>query len=217
MEPPNQCDTDLSSTIVDFTSATTTGSCHQESCCDIATKRIHLKESANDNVVDDDVIETLSDFSARKLLNIDYLLGLSSQPFDLKRTPLEFYSKKPRVPEQRGWRRARHSAGGLASDDRSRQRRLFVDTQTNPSSLYVDLVVSEDDGRGGYSDGPPRRPRNALTLLSAKMKGLSGILSSEKLNASAIQLQLTAQSHTPTSEDSTAVSTSSRPKRMRRE
>ena len=164
-ENKNECD------IVNYTSRC------QEGICDIRFRKENSGPSAKNN----DVIELLSDYSSRKLLNIEYLLGLSTEPFDSKTSPLDHYSKKPMV-----WKPTSPS-GGV-------ENRLYVDT--NP--FYSDLIISETKSE----DLEP------LMLHSAKMRGLQGLLGAEKLNTSAIQLQLTAQSHTPEE---------SRPKRARRE
>lgn len=139
-----------------------------------------------------------------RLLSLHYLLGRSGVPFDEKSNPLEIYSKQPMM-----------------------LKRPVSQTTTTlqPNGLFVDCGMSTDDQPFfPVSDSASDKKKTntsqpvaaaaaaeKLLLLSAKMKGLQELMAAEKLNVSAIQLQLTAQSQT------TDDSLHSRPKRSRRD
>ena len=155
------------------------------------------------------LLELLGKECHTRLLSLPYLLGRSGAPFDEKSNPLEIYSKQPMLK-------------GPSS------------TQVPPpppaNSLFVDCGMSADDQPFFHvsdSPGDDKKSKPAVTtaaaaavtalggeklmFASAKMKGLQELLAAEKLNVSAIQLQLTAQSQT--ADDSLH----SRPKRSRRD
>ena len=154
------------------------------------------------------LLELLGKECHTRLLSLPYLLGRSGAPFDEKSNPLEIYSKQPMMLK------------GPSS------------TQVPPppaNSLFVDCGISADDQPFFHvsdSAGDDKKSKPAVTtaaaavtavggeklmFASAKMKGLQELLAAEKLNVSAIQLQLTAQSQT--ADDSLH----SRPKRSRRD
>ena len=117
------------------------------------------------------IIDLLSEYCHSKILNVDYLLGQSSQPF----TETIKKVAKPQL-------NACHPV---------------LSGSSSPAS----------------STSMSKAPK--LQLKSGKMMGLKDLLFAEKLNANAIQLQLTALSHNNTVPDQENYN--SRPKRSRRE
>ena len=82
--------------------------------------------------------------------------------------------------------------------------RPFLETVQAPKARTASLTSNShpqlnndiDKCLTSISEKAAKRERILLHLHSAKMRGMSGLLCSEKLNTSAIQLQLTAQSQT---------------------
>jgi menin len=162
------------------------------------------------NFVSEELILGLSEGCKENVLNVDYLLGRRDcEPFlmldsltaqDLLRNPLKILKKKNLL--------------------RRRSR-----TTKSPK---LSILFSDDD----QSQKKVSSSGNSvlLHLHSVKMRGLKSLLCAEKLNASAIQLQLTAQSQTQTRGPKEAsgpgigsglgeegIMASGRPKRARRE
>ncbi len=143
------------------------------------------------------LIEDLSRGCGEGVLNFEFLLGRKdSDPF-VGGVSFSVLRRRRRL-----WRKRRRLAM------LRRRMRIMNNGSKDPPVL---------------SDAPKKSPskRVLLELHSVKMRGLKGLLCAEKLNASAIQLQLTAQSQTEvkksaTGEEDTA-GASGRPKRARRE
>ncbi len=137
-------------------------------------------------------IERLSEGCSERLLNADYLLGRqSSEPFLQRDSPL-----------------TRHILRG-GSRVPGKKKKLNYDRKNH--------ILSDDFNKEG-----PAATKVFLRLFSAKMRGLRDLLcNAEKLNASAIQLQLTAQSQTVSAGETSAAGAGEehhgRPKRARRE
>ena len=124
------------------------------------------------------IIDLLSEYCHSKILNVDYLLGHSSQPFTT-----ENINKKVAKKQQPQLKISENISGC---------------SEESPAS----------------SSTMSKAPK--LKLKSGKMMGLKDLLFAEKLNANAIQLQLTALSHNNTVPDQDQTY-NSRPKRSRRE
>ena len=136
------------------------------------------------------------------MLSVDYLLGFSDAPFVDDNPNQENFS----VSEL-----------------------LLTRDHANPIVKPISTVLISDGDSNSRSSSD--KSLKKMELQSAKMIGLKELLCSEKINTSAIQLQLTAQSQTEskksmnfgnnltnlTDESLYLMSSSNRPKRSRRE
>ena len=148
------------------------------------------------------VVNRLSDECGGKLLSVDYLLGFSDAPFVDDNPNQENFS----VSEL-----------------------LLTRHHANPIVKPISTVLISDGDSNSRSSSD--KSLKKMELQSAKMIGLKELLCSEKINTSAIQLQLTAQSQTEskksmnfgnnltnlTDESLYVMTSSNRPKRSRRE
>jgi len=182
---------------------------HVEPKCDKGAALLSEKEP-----VDDAFLDQLSEGCQRAVLNLEFLLGPQQgiRPFLEEREARKLMRNPLRMLRRRRRRRLRR-----------RQRMISVVTNVSDrKGGSGGAGGGSDSNAGGDGTGGDKAKieKVPLGLRSAKMKGLKNLLCSEKLNASAIQLQLTAQSQTDVgrstvgSEDS---SVATRPKRARRE
>lgn len=152
----------------------------------------------------DQVLSLLSEYCHSKVLNLDYLLGLSAQPF------LNASSKgAATIPTSIN-----------ATSISIKRPHLISGSSTGSPSTGSLLSPSGASDSSMASSTTSMTSRIMLRLFSAKMIGLKDLLSSEKLNTNAIQLQLTALSQVTTSKPSVASDSTEfggRPKRSRRE
>ena len=154
----------------------------------------------------EEVVNMLSGVCGTQLLSVDYLLGQSSEPF------------APDNPNHENF-----SVSKLLLTRKHKRKTI------KPKTPCFNVLISGDS-----TTKPSPGNLKKLELQSAKMMGLKELLCAEKINTSAIQLQLTAQSQTDSkkpinvgnnfnslSEESlyllTSSSSGSRPKRSRRE
>ena len=141
------------------------------------------------------LIEKLSSSCADHLLNIDYLLGKANRPF------LEPH-KKFKLNKFRQFTTA-PTKGRKLNDKTSFSEQTSEDAMTTMTSPKIEKNIV------------------SVHLHSAKMRGLRNLLCAEKMNTSAITLQLTAQSqmevtsqHRRSTDDlSASTSRSKRPRR----
>ena len=149
----------------------------------------------------DQVLSLLSEYCHSKVLNLDYLLGLSNQPF----TAAETYFKDHATSS------SKRSINEL--------KRPHLLSGSSPASM---MLSPGSDTTTTSSTTSSIASKVILRLNSAKMIGLKDLLSTEKLNTNAIQLQLTALSQVTSSKGHHLTATDSecgggRPKRSRRE
>ena len=135
----------------------------------------------------DQVLSLLSEYCHSKVLNLDYLLGLSSQPFSQ-------LSTTPRLTQPR-----------ITTTDLKRPHLLSGRSTSSPPPTTPMLSPSGSSTSStstcttsGSTTGSTAS-KVMLRLHSAKMIGLKDLINSEKLNTNAIQLQLTALSQVNTS------------------
>lgn len=118
--------------------------------------------------VSPELMNQLSEGCKDRVLNVDFLLGKTRHsPFLGPDSP---------------------AAQGLLANPHKYLRRFH--------SRLLPSGKTKPDLSNNTSPFVSDRPKVALTLHSAKMRGLKSLLSTDKLNTSAIQLQLTAQSQT---------------------
>merc|ERR1712061_890736 len=146
------------------------------------------------------VVGQLSGVCGNKLLSVNYLLGFSDDPFVDDNPNQENFS----VSEL-----------------------LLTRKHDRPIVKQISTVLISDADNNSRSSS--EKSLKKMELQSAKMIGLKELLCSEKINTSAIQLQLTAQSQTESKKsmnfgnnltnlsDESLMSSSNRPKRSRRE
>lgn len=150
-------------------------------------------ETTNPNIV------ALAHACGESILNPEYLLS-GGEPFTTQTTTgtspafahstdtrvdfNEFLSSKSNGSPFRGM-----TMDSMLKAESPADMLLFKSSGRPDSAHSAELSAgSSEDSRLGCEPGP------SLTLHSAKMKGLKNLLTSAKLNASAIKLQLTAQS-----------------------
>ena len=160
----------------------------------------------NDGTSKSELIQSLADGAGENVLSFEFLLGRrDTSPFHAARgTDLKLLRRRRRI-----WKKRRRLAVLKRRLDRQSSRRQ------NRDSGYSNVV-------SGSSPPPPKesKARVSMRLHSVKMRGLKGLLCAEKLNTSAIQLQLTAQSQTEVKKGKVGEDDSGgggRPKRARRE
>ena len=157
----------------------------------------------------DQVLSLLSEYCHSKVLNLDYLLGLSRQPFS---KPLPTKSATTCPPTTGS------SATPSPSTSLKRPHLLSGSSCITTSASSTGSMLSPSGASDTSTTSSMTASKIMLRLFSAKMVGLKDLLSSEKLNTNAIQLQLTALSQLTTSKTSTSDSDfGGRPKRSRRE
>ncbi len=168
--------------------------------CDmnVKSRKAAAAAAARVNNENEALVENLSDGCGRNLFNLDFLVGRPGcrEPF------LVLDSLAAQDILRNPVKAVRRKERALAkTSNNSNKGRLLKNG--------VMLSGAKDDGGG----------KVFLKLRSAKMRGLKDLLCAEKLNTSAIQLQLTAQSQTDVSKDqaSTSAAGGTRPKRARRE
>ena len=152
----------------------------RENDCDNKNSR------SSSSCISEDLLRSLSEGCKENVLNVDFLLGKNNtSPFLLLPSseaveaadPLERLRMRGRRRELRRLKKKR--------------RRLLLKQQKSSASTKFDTNFSGADKSSGDAVVVP------LLLHSAKMRGLKDLLCNcEKLNTSAIQLQLTAQSQT---------------------
>ena len=158
----------------------------------------------------DQVLSLLSEYCHSKVLNLDYLLGLSRQPFS---KPLPTKSATTCPPTTTG-----SSATPSPSTSLKRPHLLSGSSSITTGASSTGSMLSPSGASDTSTTSSIMASKIMLRLFSAKMVGLKDLLSSEKLNTNAIQLQLTALSQLTTSKTSTSDSDfGGRPKRSRRE
>merc|ERR1711981_109323 len=118
-----------------------------------------------------------------KVLNLDYLLGLSSQPFSQ-------LSTTPRLTQPR-----------ITNTDLKRPHLLSGRSTSSTSSPPPTTTPMLSPSCSSTSSTSTTASKVMLRLHSAKMIGLKDLINSEKLNANAIQLQLTALSQVTSSKN----------------
>ena len=173
--------------------------------CDIKSSSIYNNgfgsNCQKDNYEENDkVVSQLSGVCGNQLLSVDYLLGFSDDPF-VDDNPNE--------------------------EDFSVSKLLLKRKHERPSVKQISTILISDGDSNSRSSS--EKSLKKMELQSAKMIGLKELLCSEKINTSAIQLQLTAQSQTESKKsmnfgnnltnlsDESLMSSSNRPKRSRRE
>ena len=146
-----------------------------------------------------DLIQSLADGAGENVLSFEFLLGRhDTAPFHTaSNADLKLLRRRRRI-----WKK---------------RRRLAV------LKRRLDKQNSRQNSKVVSGSPPPSKesPRVSMRLHSVKMRGLKGLLCAEKLNTSAIQLQLTAQSQTEVKKGKAGgeddCGGGSRPKRARRE
>ena len=154
-----------------------------------------------------ELIQSLADGAGENVLSFEFLLGRRDiSPFHAAcSADLKLLRRRRRI-----WKKRRR----LAVLKRRLEKQSSRRQNRNPGNSNV---VS------GSPPPPKERPpqaRVSMRLHSVKMRGLKGLLCAEKLNTSAIQLQLTAQSQTEVKKGKTGEDDSGgggRPKRARRD
>ena len=158
----------------------------------------------------DQVLSLLSEYCHSKVLNLDYLLGLSRQPFS---KPLPTKSATTCPPTT-----GSSATPSSPSTSLKRPHLLSGSSCVTTSASSTGSMLSPSGASDTSTTSSMTASKIMLRLFSAKMVGLKDLLSSEKLNTNAIQLQLTALSQLTTSKTSTSDSDfGGRPKRSRRE
>jgi menin len=162
------------------------------------------------------LIQSLTEGCGENVLNLEFLLGRrDSNPFlvddkssNSRRVSISLLKRRRRL-----WKKRKRMA--------QLKRRILKMTKTN---LSESSSSSSGAKEGTSTVSKKHQKRVSLKLHSVKMRGLKELLCSEKLNTSAIQLQLTAQSQTEVKrgagkgeEGGSGDLGSGRPKRARRE
>lgn len=207
--------------------------CHPSSpTCDTSTKNsTSPTNSAIVKAKTDRLIHILSQACKENILNVNYLLGETrSKPFLVSRRPrklsstksnldlFEAVSKSTRKRLSRNRRKLRKAANLVVAQNPPLPTSFTL--LPDPSSRTT--AASTSTSAGSSKQEINKKNKVYLELHSAKMRGLKDLLCSEKLNTSAIQLQLTAQSQTdvkrpPWTANLDDSALGGRPKRTRRE
>ena len=153
-----------------------------------------------------ELIQSLADGAGENVLSFEFLLGRRDiSPFHAAcSADLKLLRRRRRI-----WKKRRR----LAILKRRLDRQNSTRQNRNPGNSNVVSGSSPPKER-------PLQTRVTMRLHSVKMRGLKGLLCAEKLNTSAIQLQLTAQSQTEVKKGKTGEDESGgggRPKRVRRD
>lgn len=199
-------------------SGTSTGSTTSSRSCG-STYDVEPNKCAKDQV-----LSLLSEYCHSKVLNLDYLLGLSSQPFSSTCTTsgsttsgskTQLSTTTPRITQPRikttDLKRP-HLLSGRSTppppeDFNFTKKRLQPENLAANSNSATPMLspsgsstssTSTCTGTSGSTTGSTAS-KVMLRLHSAKMIGLKDLINSEKLNTNAIQLQLTALSQVNTS------------------
>ena len=152
-------------------------------------------------------IAALAHACGESILNPEYLLGVG-EPFSVANTTSSLFSTTTTATDTRvdfneflSSRSNGTSFPGMTMDsmlkaDSPAGGMLFGVPRSDSSVWSTPTAVSETTSRQSSRPGSRLECRDdvKLVLRSAKMKGLKDLLLSEKLNSSAIKLQLTAQS-----------------------
>ena len=155
-----------------------------------------------------ELIQSLADGAGENVLSFEFLLGRrDTSPFHAAcGADLKLLRRRRRI-----WKKRRRLAVLKRRLDKQSSHRQ----NRNPGNSNV-VSGSSSPSR----ERPPPQARVSMRLHSVKMRGLKGLLCAEKLNTSAIQLQLTAQSQTEVKKGKTGEDDfggSGRPKRARRD
>ena len=158
-----------------------------------------------------ELIQSLADGAGENVLSFEFLLGRrDTSPFHAAcGADLKLLRRRRRI-----WKKRRR----LAVLKRRLDKQSSRCQNRNPGNSNV---VSGSSPPTTTEERPtPAKARVSMRLHSVKMRGLKGLLCAEKLNTSAIQLQLTAQSQTEVKKGKTGEDDfggSGRPKRARRD
>ena len=159
-----------------------------------------------------DLIQSLADGAGENVLSFEFLLGRhDTAPFHTaSNADLKLLRRRRRI-----WKKRRRLAVLKRRLDKQNSRRQ----NRNPG--HSNVVSGSTSQPPPSKESPSSLTRVSMRLHSVKMRGLKGLLCAEKLNTSAIQLQLTAQSQTEVKKGKTGGEddcvSGSRPKRARRE
>ena len=157
-----------------------------------------------------ELIQSLADGAGENVLSFEFLLGRrDTSPFHAARgaADLKLLRRRRRI-----WKKRRR----LAVLKRRLEKQSSRRQNRNPGNSNVVSGSPPPPPK----ERPPPQARVSMRLHSVKMRGLKGLLCAEKLNTSAIQLQLTAQSQTEVKKGKTGEDDSGgggRPKRARRD
>ena len=186
-------------------------------------KKAEDEENQEEESCDDVLLRRLSDGCKENLLNVDYLLGRrSASPFLLNLSqshecdPLSGLRRRNRKRLLRNKLRRKRQADMALSESSISLSPTTTSSSSSGGGGLLQVVSSSSNASLVVSGPPPTQL--LLRLRSAKMQGLQGLLCSEKINTSAIQLQLTAQSQVGGGlKTETSSLSEGRPKRARRE
>ena len=149
-----------------------------------------------------EVLMSLSEGCKENVLNVDYLLGRKNCP--------PFLTSDSLLAQDL-----------LANPTRALKRRKIKRKRKQPNLNPLPGDKKEKDESKSSTSTSAEMSPVSMSLHSAKMIGLQALLCAEKLNTSAIQLQLTAQSQTTKGSaddaDTAIGGAGGRPKRARRE